>query len=97
MVINPQEMTTTKTVERFPNIVISKPNDTLPVVIKSLEKGDMQLIVEYNNKKKVVASMSGSAINILYLLRTLGSIHYCMAKGVSTEITDIEEYLNCIV
>lgn len=96
MSINIEELTSRKTEETFPNILVLHPNDTLPVVIRSLEEGDMQLIVEFKGKRKCVARISRSALNVDKLLRTLGSIEYVLGQGVSTTIKCMEEYLSCV-
>jgi len=62
MSIDIEKLTERTASEKFPNIVITMPNDNLPVVIKSLEEGDMQLIVEFQGKRKVVARISESAL-----------------------------------
>ena len=93
MSINIQELTERKTSESFPNVLILTPNETLPVIVRTLEKGDMQLIVEFNGKRKVVAKISPSAYNIDRLIRTLGTISYRRSVEDVVEIRDIETYL----
>ena len=96
MSINLEELTSRKTSETYPNIVITQPNDTVPVVVKTLEEGDMQLIIEWNGRRKVVARISPSAYNINKLLRTTNSIFYNLGSGSMVELTDIETYLSCV-
>jgi hypothetical protein len=93
MSINIQELTERKTSESFPNVLILTPNETLPVIVRTLEKGDMQLIVEFNGKRKVVAKISPSAYNVDRLIRTLGTISYRRSVEDVVEISDIETYL----
>ena len=93
MSINIQELTERKTSESFPNVLILTPNETLPVIVRTLEKGDMQLIVEFNGKRKVVAKISPSAYNVDRLIRTLGTISYRRSVDDVVEISDIETYL----
>ena len=93
MSINIQELTERKTSESFPNVLILTPNETLPVIVRTLEKGDMQLIVEFNGKRKVVAKISPSAYNVDRLIRTLGTISYRRSVEDVVEIGDIETYL----
>lgn len=93
MSINIQELTERKTSESFPNVLILTPNETLPVIVRTLEKGDMQLIVEFNGKRKVVAKISPSAYNVDRLIRTLGTISYRRSVEDVVEIRDIETYL----
>lgn len=96
MSINVEELVSQHTEAAYPNVRVLKPNDTLPVVVRALEPGDIQLIVEFNGKRKAVANISPSAINIQCLLRCVGSLEYSLSKGVSTTIDNIEEYLNCL-
>lgn len=93
MSINIQELTERKTSEVFPNMLVLTPNETLPVIVRTLEKGDMQLIVEFNGKRKVVAKISPSAYNVDRLIRTLGTISYRRSVEDVVEIRDIETYL----
>lgn len=93
MSINIQELIERKTSESFPNVLILTPNETLPVIVRTLEKGDMQLIVEFNGKRKVVAKISPSAYNVDRLIRTLGTISYRRSVEDVVEISDIETYL----
>lgn len=93
MSINIQELTERKTSESFPNMLVLAPNETLPVIVRTLEKGDMQLIVEFNGKRKVVTKISPSAYNVDRLIRTLGTISYRRSIEDVVEIRDIETYL----
>lgn len=97
MSIDIEKLTERTASETFPNVVITMPNDNVPVVIKSLEEGDMQLIVEFQGKRKVVARISESALNIDKLIRTVGLVNYCSSSESSVEVADITTYLNCIV
>ena len=96
MSINIEELTERKTSETFPNIVITNPNDTVPVVVRTLLKGDMQLIVEFKGKRKVVANISPSAFNIDKLLRTVGTLQYSIATNSTIPIDDVSTYLSCL-
>ena len=96
MSINIKELTERKASEVFPNILIKTPNDTLPVVVRTLEKGDMQLVVEFKGMKKVVARVSPSGYNIDRLLRTVGTITYKKSSEEVISISTVEEYLSCI-
>lgn len=95
--IDIEEVTSRKTSETFPNIVIAHPNDTLPVVIRTLVKGDLQLICESRGQRKVIDRIDVSAYNIDYLLRTVGTLYYNVGPNTSIEIKDIETYLSCLV
>lgn len=97
MSINLEELTSRKTVEEYPNIVIVNPNDTVPVVIKSLEEGETQLIIEWQGKRKCVKRISKSAYNIDKLLRTTGSIFLNFGGEKRIEVPDIETYLSCVI
>ena len=95
--INLEELTARKTSEKYPNLMVCTPNDTVPVVVRNLEKGDMQLIAEWNGKRKVIAYISPSAYNVSMLLRTTGKLKYNMGENVGIEVADVETYLSCIV
>lgn len=97
MSINIKELTDRKTSEVFPNVLLRKPNENVPVVVRSLEKGDMQLIVEYKGERKVVANISQSALNIDKLLRTTDGICYRVSPTEEYEIDNISTYLSCLV
>lgn len=96
MSINVEELVERRTSESFPNFLVSTPNDTMPVVVRTLEKGDMQLIVELNGKRKVVAKISPSAFNVDKLLRTIGTFKYVIAPDMHIEVDNITTYLSCI-
>lgn len=95
--INLDELTARKTSEKYPNLMLCSPNDTVPVVVKNLQEGDMQLIAEWNGKRKVLAYISPSAYNVSMLLRTTGLLKYNMGENVGIDITDVETYLSCVV
>lgn len=96
MTIDIEELTRRKTSESFPNIVINNLNVTLPVIIQSLEKGDMQLIIEHNGIRKVPIRISESAINIDRLIRGCGKITYVKNESESYEINSVLDYLQCV-
>lgn len=96
MSINVEELKSRKTSEEFPNVLIQSPNETLPVIVQTLEKGDMQLIVEFNGQRKVVARISESAYNIDRLIRTVGKIIYRKSITDVIEVMDIPTYLSCV-
>lgn len=99
MSINLEELTSRKTEETYPNLVIvlDAANQTVPVVVKTLEEGDMQLIIEFDGRRKCVARISKSAINIHRLLRTTSGLHLNYGNGSMVEIKDVETYLSCVV
>ena len=94
--INIQKLTENRTIEQYPNVLITKPVEVLPMLISALEKGDMQLVVEWKGQKKVVAKISSSAYNFHKLLRILDSVEYVMAKDIKVHISSVTDYLDCI-
>jgi len=95
--INIERLTESRTSEIFPNVLITNPTDVVPTVVEALEKGDMQLIVEWQGKKKVVARISESADNIDKLLRVIRHITYSKSQDERIVINSIPEYLDCII
>ena len=94
--MNVEELTSSKVQRRFPNVKISNPNVTVPVVVQSLLPGDMQLVVELKGKEKVVKTISPSAMNMNNILRTVGEFTYFVSDGVAVQINNIEEYLKLV-
>lgn len=94
--MNIQELTTNRVALSYPNIVVERPNQTLPVTIQSLEAGNIQLIMEYKGQRKVIKSISPSAFNIQKLLRTVGSCRYNLNETVSKDIFTVEEYMRYV-
>lgn len=94
--MNVEELTASKTERRFPNVKISNPNVTVPVIVQSLAPGDIQLIVELNGKQKVVKTISPSAMNMDNILRTVGSFTYAISAGIEMTINNIEDYLKLV-
>ena len=94
--IDIEQLTSRRSSERFPNFVVDSPNDTIPVVVRCLEQGDYQLIVELGEKRKVVANISLSAYNVGKLLRCVGSITFRKSRELSYRINNVTEYLECV-
>ena len=94
--MNVAELTSSKTQRRFPNVTISNPNITVPVIVQSLMPGDVQLIVELNGKQKVVKEISPSAMNMNNILRAVGSFKYTISAGIEMTINSIEDYLKLV-
>lgn len=94
--MNVEELTSSKTQRRFPNVKISNPNVTVPVIVQTLIPGDMQLFVELNGNEKVVKNISPSAMNMNNILRTVGSFTYNISAGIGMTINNIEEYLKLV-
>lgn len=96
MKIDIEEITQRKTSELFPNVTVHSLEITLPVIVQSLEKGDMQLIIEHNGQRKVPMRISESAINIDRLIRGCGPITYSKSVEESYEISSVLDYLEHI-
>lgn len=94
--INIQKLVSQQTSLKYPNILVTTPNQTLPVIVRCLEKGDMQLIVELNGVRKSVGPISPSAYNINMLLRSQSKVIYNKSPEKSIEINTVEDYLSCI-
>ena len=94
--MNIQELTTNRVSLNYPNVVITRPNRTVPVIIQSLEEGTVQLIMEFKGQRKVVKSISPSAFNMNKLLRTVGSFTYNIDANVGHEVYSIDEYMRLV-
>lgn len=94
--MNVEELTSHKVPRKYPNVKISNPNVTVPVVVQSLTPGDIQLFVELNGVEKVVKNVSPSALNMNNILRTVGQFTYNISSGVSITINNIEDYLKLV-
>ena len=81
---------------KYPCVLITDLNATTPLVVGQLEAGDIPLIAEYNNVKRVVCNISNSAYNIDKLLRTHEGIQYLQSESSFKDITNIRDYLEVI-
>ena len=96
MTMKLEELVERKVGINFPAIQIITPNDTVPLIVTTLEKGGMQVILEYNEKRKVICSISESALNISQLLRTVGTLKYFKSEDETIIISSIEDYLTAL-
>ena len=95
MTINVEELVSRKTSRTYPNIEVSY-SRTLPLLTTDLEKGDMQVILDYNGKLKCVCNISGSARNVKLLLDCTGNIVYNKSPEESYNIQSVQEYLDLV-
>lgn len=79
--------------EEFPNIVIADANDTTPLVVGLLEKGEVALVCVVEKKRKVVGHISKSAYNIDRILRTHGDVTLNQSVSNRVRIRSVQEYL----
>ena len=91
--INIHEFTKRTTPVVYPYLKVLEPNNTTPLIVSVLEKGDMPLIIELDGIRKVVARISKSAFNIDKLLRTCGSLELYVGEGNSIMIREVTDYL----
>lgn len=82
--------------EQFPNVFLEEVNQTTPVVVSLLEKGDIPVIGELNGERKVIAHMSSSAYNIDKLMRTHSSVRYSKSETERFSLTSIADYLEVV-
>lgn len=73
-----------KTSMPYPHVKLTELNRCIPVVISSLEKGDVPVLGTLNGVTKIVANMSKSALNINKLIKV---------SNISLVLSDYEEYL----
>lgn len=95
MAINVEELVSRKTSRAYPNIEVNF-SQTLPLLTTDLEKGDIQVILDYNGKLKCVCSISSSARNIKLLLDCTGNIIYNKSPEESYDIQCVQEYLDLV-
>ena len=94
--IDIEKLTSRKSLEKFPNYFLDKPNDTIPVIVQSLEPGEYQLITEAGGKRKVIAKISKSAYNVDRLLRCTGSLIYRKSSEESFKLSSVTDYLELV-
>lgn len=80
---------------RYPYIEITNINDTTPLILSVLEKGDITVIGEYKGQRRVLGSISDSAYNMDKILRTHETFNY-VEKDCVTEIDSIRKYLEVL-
>lgn len=90
-----EDLVDRKTFMSFPNIEV-KYSITLPLVTTDLEKGDMQVILEYNGKRKCICRISLSAINIKHLIDCTGDVIFNKSPEESFVIKSIQDYLDVV-
>lgn len=80
----------------YPSFELFEINDTLPVVVSALEKGDMPLIAHHNGQRKVVCRVSPSAFNVDKILLTQGNLKFNIDESKSVDISSVKEYLEVV-
>ena len=80
----------------YPYFKLREMSQVTPSVVKLLEEGDIHLRGSYNGKEVVVMRISNSAFNVWRLIRTHGSIVYCISPEESFLIESVEQYLEII-
>lgn len=81
---------------QYPYITLKNINETTPLVLSTLTKGDMKIIGEYKGQRKVLGSISGSAYNIDKLLRTHETLDYVMSSDTVCSINSVRDYLEVL-
>lgn len=76
----------------YPHIKIEDLNKWVPVVVSSLEKGDVPLLGTFKGVTKIVSYVSKSAVNFSKLLRVT-SLSIALSETESTEITSVLDYM----
>lgn len=94
--IDIESLTSRRSSEVFPNFLVNNPNDTIPLIVPSLEMGDYQLIIDLNGNRKVIARISLSAYNVDRLIRCTGSLIYRQSSEVSHVLLNVEKYLEVV-
>lgn len=94
--MNITELTTNKTTKSYPNIFVI-PNIAAPAIVRNLQEGDIQLIMEHNGVKKVVSRISPSARNMDMILRVIGPFEYNKSEIEKFQIKCVQDYLDCCI
>lgn len=94
--VNVEELTHNKVNLQYPYIELNSLNDTTPLILSLLEKGDLKVVGSLQGQRRVLGSISESAYNIDKLLRTHDSVNYVSETGVR-EITTVVEYLEALM
>lgn len=94
--IDIESLKSNRTTITYPNIFVSKPDDNLPVIIDALEPGDMEVIIEYNNRQRVIKRISRSALNVDRLIRAEGVIQYYTDADTCIDLYSILDYLEAL-
>ena len=90
-----EDLVDRKTSRLFPNIEVNY-SLTLPLLTTDFEKGDMQVILEYNGKKKCICKISQSARNIKLILECTGPFVYNKSESDYYTINTVQEYLDVV-
>ena len=80
----------------FPSFELREVNQTLAVVIDSLECGETALLATYGGQCKVVKRISLSAYNVKKLLATQGSLIYHISDKESVVINNVLDFLEVV-
>lgn len=93
MSINVEKLVEQRESAQYPMFTIINPNDTLPLTVNSLKKGEAPLVVELNGKKKIVTKIDLSALNVNMLLRTCGELKVNKSKDDYFLVKSVDDYL----
>ena len=94
--IDPKEFSSSKTKRVYPYLRLLDPVETLPLVIKHLELGEMPLTIIYEGSERVVARISKSPYNISKILRCCGAMKYFKSEEESADVTSVLEYMEVL-
>lgn len=83
--------------EEYPQFIIKNPNDPLVLILGILIKGDVPLLVEYNNSKMELMRIDISAYNIQMLLDVLDELVYVDEEKNSHTIRSVRDYLEVYI
>lgn len=81
-----------------PCFVFNKGNDPFVVVYGNLREGNIPLIIDTGDVRKMFPRrISGSAYNVQQLLQVLGSIKYYNSSGECFVINNVKNYLEAVL
>lgn len=80
----------------YPYVEVVDINETLPLVVKALESGDIPLVGNYKGVTRMISKIDATAFNLDKILRTQGLILYHKSEDEQIEIRSIVDYLEVV-
>ena len=94
--VNVREFSAAKAAEEFPNVEVGGLNDTFALVLSLLEEGNIPLIANHANERRIMGKISPSAYNIKKLLQTQDSLKVNISNDKSVDINCLKDYMEVV-